>query len=259
LIVGSEGIKEGKLVVVEAQSKLGKILHDTFLDSQANVMKRKDGTYLQETFQQMFLRRLEHKSWKTPFVFGTEDVPFQKYVFEETGARSGSRRWADMAAAAKAGQAFGELLNGLEAFTEQGQIVEAMYKIYHSIKEYNEESAQRFSLSLSEGIMKFYAKTWTHRLPLGIGTANSMIGGNSSYAQIAFGRDKMAWDETKLNEFTRLVRNRGMNTVEQQHKLQERAGGDKKGVVWDSARTVLPLIMLALAYYAMSQAAKEKS
>lgn len=249
-------LKKSETLVTQG-SKLGRILHHKFLNEkyndEADVVKGKNETYLK-----LFLRRLKHKSWKTPFIFGTEDIPYNKYVFEETGPRGGARRWADMAAAAKAGVAFSEFLNGIEAYTEPGQIVEALHKIYLPIKDYNLDYAEQFVQDLSEGVMKFYGKKWTHRLPLGIGTANAMLGGESSYAQIAFGRGKMAWDELQLNEFTRLLRDKGFIKVEQQAKLQGKAGGGKKEVAWGYARTVLPLIMAALAYYIVTKAAKEE-
>lgn len=209
--------------------------------------------------QKTFLKTLEEKEWKIPYTFGTEDVPYNEYNFEITGPRSIARRWGDMASAARASKAFLEFFSGIDHFKDQGQIVEAMIKIYDGIKGYNEDDAQKFMLRLAEGVVKFYKKGWQSRLPLGIGSLMSLVTGKSSYAQIAYGRGAMAWDELQVNEFTRLLRDAGKLTVEQQHELQEKVGGSKKEVAWAYARTVVPLIMLALVYYMLSKSLNEKN
>jgi len=236
--------------MVGPQSNLARIIRDTFLND------RGDGQG--DTYMDAFLQRLQNKGWKVPFIFGTEDIPFDRYTIEDTGPRSLARRWADMQSAAKAGAAFNEFLIGIDHYTKPEQIVEAMHKIYLGIFGYNEEFARKFTRQMAEGVMRFYGKSWTHRLPLGIGTLHTLATGNSSFAQIAYGRDAMSWDELDLNAFTRLLRERGLLTVEEQHELQERAGGGKLAASLDVARTVLPLLMIAMVYYMITEAAKER-
>lgn len=209
--------------------------------------------------KESFLKTLKEKEWKIPYTFGTDDVPYDQYSFETTGMRSVARRWGDMASAAKASKALNELVSsGIEHFSNQEQIVEAMRKVYDGIKGYSEDDAKKFTLKLAEGIIKFYGKDYKARLPFGIGTLMGLVTGKSSYAQIAYGRGAMAWEELQINEFTRLLRNNGMLTIEQQHELQDKAGGGKKEVVWSYARTVIPLLSLALAYYMFSKVISEK-
>ena len=241
--------KDGQMVGY--QSTLARIIRDTFSSDRRGGKKG-------DTYMKAFLQRLKNKGWKVPFIFGTEDMPFNKYVIEDTGPRSVARRWADILSAAKAGAAFNEFLIGFDHYTKPEQIVENMYKIYTGIFGYNEDFARKFTRQMAEGVMKFYEKSWTHRLPLGMGTLNTLVGGNSSFAQIAYGRDAMAWDELDLSQFTRLLRERGLLTLEEQHELQKRAGGGRIAASWDVARTVLPLMMIAMAYYMITEATKER-
>lgn len=250
VVLQEEALKAKDLQMVGDNSRLATVIRDTFLNG-----TRPEGG---KTYVQAFLDRLQHNGWKVPFVFGTEDLPFSKYTIEDTGARSVARRWSDMQSAAKAGAAFIEFLKGIEHYTKPEQIVEAMAKIHEGIFGYNEEYAQKFTKQLAEGVMKFYGKSWTHRIPLGLGTLNTLVKGNSSYAQIAYGRDAMAWDELDLNKFTRLIRGRGLFKVEDQSEVQKRAGGGKKAATWDVVRTVLPLMMIAMAYYMLTETTKER-
>ena len=107
--------------------------------------------------------------------------------------------------------------------------------------------------------MKFYGKDYKSRLPFGIGTLMGIATGKSSYAQIAYGRGAMAWDELQLNEFTRLLRDQGMLTVEQQRELQGKAGGGKKEVAFGYVRTIAPLIMLGIAFYISTKVLEEET
>jgi len=209
--------------------------------------------------RESFLKTLKEKEWATPYTFGTDDVPYDQYSFETTGPRSVARRWSDMASAATASKALGELVShGIEHFSSMEDVIKAIQPIYDGIKNYNEEDAKKFTSKLAEGIMKFYGKDYKARLPLGIGSLMGIITGESSYAQIAYGRGAMAWDELQLNEFTRQLRDKGMLNVEQQHELQNKAGGGKKEVVWSYIRTVVPLIMLGLAFYMFLKVSKEE-
>jgi len=205
-----------------------------------------------------FFNDLRDKDWKVPYTFGTEDVPYDEYDFEATGPRSVARRWGDMKAAAGASKASREFVEKVDLYKNQEQIVGEMRKVFDQIKGYNEDDARKFTLRLAEGVMKFYEKDFRHRLPLGIGTLMGITSGKSSAAQIAYGRGAMAWDELQSNEFTRLLRDNGMITVEEQQKLQKKAGGGKKEVAWSYARTVLPLLALALAYYLYTQVIEEE-
>lgn len=244
------------------QSKLGRIIHDQFSEQKTNAAGEKS-----ESFLEAYLRKLEHKRWKFPFITGTDDLPYHKYSFESTGERSFARRWGDMADGAKAGAALMKFIEGIDVFTEPGQIVEAMHAIYTPMKEYSLEAANRFMEELAEGVMKFYGKSWVHRLPLGIGTAISTVtnlpwvsteANRASYAQIAYGSMKMAWDELDLNEFTRKLRDKGLIQESGQQKIQRKAGGGKETIAGSYLRTILPLIALAMAYYIATHAIKDE-
>lgn len=253
--------KMDELVLLQEKANQNKQPLDNFIgeaseDTQEFVRKIRD--IWKNGEKEEFLKTLQKKEWKLPYTFGTDDVPYNEYDFEVTGQRSVARRWGDMASAAKASKAFSELLTGMEHFKEQGQILEAMRKVYEGVKGYNEDDARKFTLKLAEGIIKFYGKGWQHRLPFGIGSVIGMATGKSSYAQIAYGRGAMAWDEIQVNEFTRLLRDNGMLTIEQQHELQKRAGGGKKEIAYGLVRTIVPLIGLAIIWYILSKAKDEK-
>ncbi len=205
-----------------------------------------------------FVDDLRDKEWKMPFVFGTDDVPFEEYDFSKTGPTSLARRWRDIASAKKSSDALHVLVDKLDTFKSSEQLIEPLRAIFDGVAGYDSIIARQVMVNLAEGIMKFYGKDWFNRLPLGLGTISGAISGRASFAQAAFGRGAMAWDELELNEFTRLLRDQGLIELEQQHELQERAGGGKKEVAWGYVRTVAPLIMLALAFYFMSKLTEKK-
>lgn len=209
-----------------------------------------------------FIKDLKDRDYKLPFIFGTDDMPFDRYEFVKTGGSSIARRWRDINSARTAADALTtKLIPFMDSFKGEegmGKIIEVMREIYVGISGYDEGLAREFTQKLAEGIIKFYAKDWMSRLPLGIGTLWGISTGRASYAQTAFGREAPAWDEIEVGEFTRLLRTHGMLTLEQQHALQARAGGGKKEVAYAFARVLIPILMLGLAYYLIKKVKDEK-
>ncbi len=196
-----------------------------------------------------------------PFVFGTTDIPHEKYKYGKPGGNAIQRRWLDILDANKA---TGALLGpyGLVANTPRFQnphdIVKAMHPIYMAIANYDRGAAEEVMMRLGEGLMKFYSKDWIHRLPAGIGTIAGIGTGQDSFARHAFGRGAMAWDETTLNEFTRIMRAEGLISLEMQHELQGRAGGGGIAVGYDTVRTVAPYLAFAVLFFILTKSATEK-
>ncbi|MBI2195555.1 MAG: hypothetical protein HYU48_00740 [Candidatus Levybacteria bacterium] len=211
------------------------------------------GTKLDE-----FVENLKHREWEVPFIFGTDDLPYDRYKFAKTGATSIARRWRDIANAKLASDATHKLVEGMAHFKSPEQIVEVLAEVYKGVAGYDAHIAEAVVADYAEGIMKFYGKDWYSRLPLGIGTITDKLLGRASFAQASFGRGAMAWNELQLNDFTGLLRDGHLITREIQQDLQKRAGGGKKEVAWGLVRTIAPLLMLAFIYYMMSRIAKEK-
>jgi hypothetical protein len=205
-----------------------------------------------------FIDNLANKDWKVPYVFGTEDLPYNLYNFASIGGTGIHRIWRDNTSGRNAALAISELIDGMPNFKTQEDIVKVLAKIHSGIAGYDKSVARDITKRMAEGVMKFYNKNWISRLPFGIGTLASMVTGRASYAQYAFGRGAMAWDELESNEFTRLLRDRQLISEEEQHELQRKAGGGRKEVAAALLRTVVPLIMLALIYYLLSKTIKEK-
>lgn len=205
-----------------------------------------------------FINNLEHKDWRIPYNFGLEDVPYAEYQFGKIGGTGIARIWRDNASAKKAAEGLFHLIEGMPLFKDQPSIVKVIAEIHNGIAGYDKTVARNITTKFAEGVIKFYGKDWFSRLPLGLGTVISTVTGRASFAQAAFGRGAMAWDEVEVNEFTRLLRDSHLISHEEQLKLQERAGGGKKELAYGITRTLVPLLTAALIYYILSRALKEK-
>lgn len=231
----------------------------------ASLIKEKFNEGGSNSRREKFIRDLKNKEWKLPFNLGMDDAPFDEYNFGATGPTSIARRWRDYASEHVAAGGLENLLDALPLLKEtekaagKEELVKILFeKIYKPITNYDGNTARDVVLKLSEGIIKFYSKDYPSRLPLGVGTLWGLIKGKSSFAQFAYGREAMAWDETDINEFTTMIRAKGMLTVEQQHQLQKQAGGGKKEVIYGTLRTMMPLISIAIMYLIFSRMLKEK-
>lgn len=226
----------------------------TFINTVRNRFMTADGSRLLNKF----IENLRDKEWKLPFNFGTDDLPWDKYRFGKTGGTSIARRWRDIGSEKKAVDGLLKLVTGMDTFKKPEDIITVLREMYNGVAGYDEGIAREVTQKFAEGVIKFYAKDWFARLPLGIGTIVGMTTGKASYAQAAFGRGAMAWDEIEINEFTRLIRDTGMLTIEQQHELQQKAGGGKKEVFYAFTRTIPSILALAFVVYMLTRLTKEK-
>lgn len=202
-----------------------------------------------------FVDDLRNKEWRLPFNFGTDDAPLREYRFSKAGGNAFSRRWNDMVAASKATEATIGLMDGLNSFKTQEPAVAAIKQIYNPLANIDESLAKDRSMAVAEGVMKFYRKDWYARLPFGVGTLFN-ITGRHSFAELAYGKGQMSWDEVDLNGFTRLLRDQVPITLEQQHELQGKAGGTRTQTAEAYARLLIPIIALALTYYVLKESAE---
>lgn len=202
-----------------------------------------------------FMEDLKDRDWKIPFNLGTDDALFDKFTFAKTGPTSLARRWRDIKAENDAVTGLGEYLEGMTIYQDQDQIVEALYKVYKAMTNYDGGAARDMVTKLSEGAIKYFGKKWSARLPFGIGTAVSM-GGRASFAQSAHGRHSMAWDELEIYEFRKKLYTRGMINHEQEKELVKKAGGGVKEVIVHAFRTWGMLAVLALLFYSATRVAK---
>jgi len=202
-----------------------------------------------------FVDDLRNKEWRHPFNFGTEDAPLREYRFSKAGGNAFARRWNDMVEASKATAAAIGLMDGLNSFKTQEPVVAAIKQIYNPLANIDESLAKDRSMAIAEGVMKFYKKDWYARLPFGVGTLFNVTGSHS-FAELAYGKGQMSWDEVDLNGFTRLLRDQVPITLEQQHDLQGKAGGTRIQTGEAYARLIIPIIVLALTYYVLKQASE---
>jgi hypothetical protein len=209
------------------------------------------------TYMEALINDFRENDWKIPYVFGTDDAPYDVYHFGATGGTGIARLWRDNADVAKSTVGVLHLVTGMSHYRSPADLLKPLDEIYSGVAAFDSGFAQEVVSWFAEGVMKFYSKDYYSRLPLGIGTLSSMITGKASFAQAAYGRESMAWDEFQLNEFTRLLRANHYLTEEQQHELQAKAGGSRSEVAWATLRTLAPLLTLALLYYLLTRVRKD--
>ncbi|RJQ38420.1 hypothetical protein C4559_01375 [Candidatus Microgenomates bacterium] len=199
------------------------------------------------------IANLKDKGWKVPFIFGTDDLPFDLYHFNETGPSSFGRRWGDIASVAGAADVFeNKFIRQMANFKDQDTLVGSMAEIYNVMVGHDEGRTRDFMLRMTEGVIKFYKKDITTRLPVGIGMAEGMLHGKASYAEIAFGRDQMAWDEIDIDSFVRKVRSAGLIDSAELGLLRKKTGSQYWNLGLAVTRTAVPLGILGFIYYMLT-------
>lgn len=195
------------------------------------------------------------RKWEIPYVFGTEDVPWDKYEFVRTGGRSVDRRWKDMLAASKAGAAVGEMVNAMPQVKSAGDLVNLIHKVHSSIEQYDADIAEDVAADLAEGVIWFYSKDSYAK---GVfGEALSKLPGNrSSYAEFAFGRGAMAWDELTTHDFINGLRERHMINDRIKSELMEKTKSKGINVALRLGEYAAFIILLAILIRSTNEAFK---
>ncbi|MCL5970187.1 MAG: hypothetical protein M1450_01645, partial [Patescibacteria group bacterium] len=199
------------------------------------------------------ISNIRDKGWKVPFIFGTDDLPYDLYHFYETGPSSFGRRWGDIASVAGAADVFeNKFIRQMANFKDQDTLIGSMVEVYNVMVGHDEGRTRDFMLRMAEGVIKFYKKDVITRLPMGIGMAEGMLHGKASYAQIAFGRDQMAWDEVDIDSFVRKVRSAGLIDPAELGLLRKRTGSEHWNLGLAVTRTAVPLGILGFIYYMLT-------
>lgn len=209
-----------------------------------------------QTHYERLMFNLKNKGWKIPFVFGTEDIPHEIYHYGATADNSFDRRWGDIDSAAKAAGAYEQMIRHMADFKSQDDIIKALTEVYNNLVGHDEDVTREVMLRTVEGITKFYKKDYVTRLPFGIGTMQGALKGQASYAQIAFGRDKMAWDELDVDTFMRKVEDAGLIKMDEMEGLRKRTGAEALNLMWAIGRTAIPLFILAFIYFMFQEQMK---
>lgn len=246
-------------------------IRDPLLQGRVRKFAEKVGEKWGSGLQAEFIKNLEDKKFKAPFILGTEDVPFDKYDFINTGGTTIARKYRDFGAESKAVNSTIGLLRKMDSYKKQEDIIHDLREIYENISQYDEDTARRAIGQLAEGVMKFYGKDWWARLPLGAGTLlgslaghellkipgikqlvtpipglNKLIDMKASYAKTKFGNLALGWDESNKWKFTRLLEDSGMLTYEQITKLRKRTGATLGHYAMDQIRTWWALGLFAI-------------
>lgn len=208
------------------------------------------------TFREGFIEDLAEKPWRIPFNFGTEDVPYDEYEFTKLGSNAIARRWGDFGNENKAVAATLELMNNMHAYKTPEQVAEALHKIYSPIDQYDPGVAAEITSRLAEGVAKFYSKDYISRLPFGMGTILGLRGKNS-FAEAAWGRGATSWDENEVNKFTRLLRAKGILSLEGQRELQSRTIGGRMDITKAFFRNYAQLGLFAVLFYIIKNSVRE--
>ena len=202
---------------------------------------------------------LKDKGWKVPYIFGTDDLPLDLYDWKATGATSYKRRWeSDIGSVSGAMDAYEQMLKGLPGFQDQDTIIKTLEKVHLTLSGHDESVSQEMMYRTIEGITKFYKKGWLNRGPFLSGTILNTLGGAASYAQLKFGREAMAWDETKSYEFIHKARAANLITDEHLHKLEKQTGSRGAQVAIDIGRTLQGIILAGFILYLATKVIEEK-
>ena len=86
-----------------------------------------------------------------------------------------------------------------------------------------------------------------------MGTINGFVGGKASYAQVAFGRGQMAWDELDLQAFLHEVHGSGLVDHHQYEELKKRLGADMWNLSWAMGRSGFSLLIAAFIYMLLNE------
>lgn len=199
-----------------------------------------------------FIEDLANRDWKMPYNFGTDDTPFEGYLFEATGGSAIARRWRDISAERRANEALKKLVESMPSFKDPRQIIPALKEIFSAVSDYDGNAAKDVMRKLGEGVIKFYAKDWKAKLPFGIGTIVTIVK-RTSYAQKVFGKGAMTWDEVDINDFTKLMNDAGLVDIRQQKELQRRTGGRTREAAAAAIRTFALLGMAAMMFFLIKQ------
>lgn len=210
-------------------------------------------TFMKDNHYERLMHNLRDKSWKVPFVFGADDVPYDIYNFAETGPTSFFRRWGDIESVANAASLYEKLIRNMASFHDVGSIVKALDEVYRTLTGHDEDVTRRFMTKAIEGISKYYKKDWQARMPGGWGTLHGRVSGKASYAQVAFGRDQMAWDELDSRDFLIMCHEAGLMNHDQMEELKKKTGAEQWNVILALMRTATPLSLFAFLYYLFSQ------
>ncbi|MCL5970871.1 MAG: hypothetical protein M1450_05230 [Patescibacteria group bacterium] len=224
-------------------------------EKRASVRRFRDAVLekVDDTFIKRFLERGD-QDW--PFIFGTEDIPYEEYHFASLGGSAIARRARDFGGEAKAAEATKELIAHMDSFHSPEEIAKALREIYNHVKSYDENRAREVAYELSQGVINFYRVFWYAKLPV-VGRILGIMG-KDSFATSRYGKQAMSWDEIDVHEFTRVIQSVGLINKEQMKRLRGRSGATWEKIVYAIVRQGLPLIAIALALYFISRLLKEE-
>lgn len=209
--------------------------------------------FREQNHYERLMSNLKNKGWKIPFVFGTDDIPHEIYNYTRTGDESFERRWGDIDSVAKAAQGYESLIRNMATFQSQDDIIKALHDIYLALVGHDEGVTREAMERTLEGIIKFYKKDLVSRLPFGIGWLGGFVGGQASYAQLAFGREQMAWDEIDIDTFLKKARSAALIEGEAVKRLRKRTGAQFWSLSIAMSRTGAPLFILGFIYYMLKE------
>lgn len=201
------------------------------------------------------MTNLHDKGWKVPFVLGTDDIPHDMFEYAKTEGDAFRRRWADIEAAAKGASAYASFISNMADFHDQEGLIKGMREIYSGLSGHDENVARETMERTAEAVIKYFKKDWTARLPGGVGTLLGITTQKTSFAQVAFGPNAMAWDEGDIDTFIKKLH--GLVDHHQTERLRKRTGAELWNIVLAGGRTAIPLSLFAFIYYLFSKEADD--
>lgn len=211
--------------------------------------ERITGEYKKGKHGDKLMTNLHDKGWKVPWIFGAEDIAHEVFDYEADTGDTIKRRWdADIGPVVQTAGLYGKFITNLSEFKSQHDIVKAMKEIHSTLSSHDASVANEAVRYLAEGVGKFYKKDWTTRLPFGVGKLEGFVGGKASYAQVAFGRGQMAWDELDMQAFIHHLHASGLMDHHQIEELKVRLGAENYQLAWAMLRSGIPMLLFGFIY-----------
>lgn len=209
------------------------------------------------------MENLKDKKWKVPYILG-HDMPYDRIQFIKNGPDSVDRRGDDWEIVDATVPLIDKYVKSLSAVHKKEDLVAGLTEIHHQLRGHDISVADELVKNLAEATMLWFRKDIRAMLPAGFGTIWGFRG-DASLAEVAGGREKMAWDRSDMDEFVNMLHGASiMDNAEGEHQIEElrkHTGSTKELLIFGfggAGQTILSFMVLAYVFYMMKKQTEEK-
>ena len=102
----------------------------------------------------------------------------------------------------------------------------------------------------------FYSKDEFSKGMMGLGEIHAKLTGEASFAEFAFGRGAMAWDELQAHDFIRDAKDKKFISAGEREHLMKATKSEVKNVAWRTAEYAAIMLAIMILIRPLSQAGK---